>query len=200
MENIHYKKGDEALKNKKFEEALDLFTKAIEVEPDNAAIFGERAICYLNLDKINMALFDMDTAIKLQPNYGYRYAARAFVRSNIKDFTGAIKDYEKAIELDPEDDISRNNIGLAQEQLGYHAKAKKNFEVADGLTKTNQKFSSLPKPGEVKVGTVSSVNTDSSGGDTPEYQSVFDVIKKMFSNKKMFKEFVDFIKNGFKLK
>lgn len=197
MENIHYKKGDEALKNKKFEEALAFFTKAIEVEPNNAAIFGERAICYLNLGKVNMALFDMDTAVALQPDYGYRYAARAFVKSNIKDFEGAVKDYEKAIELDPEDDISRNNIGLAQEQLGYHKKAKQNFEIADDISKKKVTFSSLPKPGEANV---NQVNANSNKEDAPEYKSIFDVLKKMFSDKKVFNEFVKFIKNGFKIK
>ncbi len=198
MENIHYKKGDEALKNKKFEEALAFFTKAIEVEPNNAAIFGERAICYLNLGKVNMALFDMDTAVALQPNYGYRYAARAFVKSNIKDFDGAIKDYEKAIELDPEDEISRNNIGMAQEQLGYHAKAKKNFEIADRVTQKKQTFSSLPKPGEVK--NTEEIDIPENSISKTEYASIFQVIKKMFTDKSVFKEFINFIKNGFKLK
>lgn len=195
MQNIHYKRGEEALKNKKFEQALNLFSKAIEVEPDNAAIFGERAICYLNLNKFNMALLDLDMAVSLQPNYGYRYASRAFVKNYIKDFDGALKDYEKAIELDPDDDISRNNIGLVQEQLGYHKKAKKNFEIADNVSKTKQGFSSLPKPGDVKVN-----NENTKEPSETEYNSIFHVVKKMFTDKNVFKEFVDFIKNGFKLK
>ena len=197
MQNIHYKRGEEALKNKKFDQALDLFSKAIEMEPNNAAIFGERAICYLNLDKINLALFDLDTAVSLQPDYGYRYASRAFVKNYIKDFDGALKDYEKAIELDPEDDISRNNIGLVQEQLGYHKKAQKNFEIADNVSKSKQSFSSLPKPGQVKTHVE---DENQNAFSETEYKSIFQVIKKMFTDKKVFKEFIDFIKNGFKIK
>ena len=101
----------------------------------------------------------------------------------------AILDYKKCTDLDPEDAISWNNMGLLEDQLGWNKKAKKTFNKADSLEKVLkdkdipiEKKSEIPEP-------------------KPEIPASKNrIIKDVFTKKKTFKEFVKFVRSGFKIK
>ncbi|MBA3899317.1 MAG: tetratricopeptide repeat protein, partial [Bacteroidetes bacterium] len=102
---------------------------------------------------------------------------------------GGIEDYQKAIELDPEDFISLNNLGMLEEKMGYKDKAKEYYKKADELTgydpeekKEIQEASEVPKP---------------AAEEKPK--SLTDIVKSTFTQKDTFKEFMEFVKKGFKI-
>lgn len=196
MNNKFYNKALEKIKEGKLAEAILFLDKAIDEEPNNPIYYSERGVCFLNTEQFGRALEDMNTSVKLDPDYSYRYASRGFVKDRMGDTKGGIADYEIAVKLDPEDSIAYNNLGLLQEKLGYQKSSKKSFAIADELAEENpnslpnienkeEEKSSLPPIKPLKK---------------EEVKSLGSIIKNVFTDKKTRTEFLNFIKNGFKIK
>lgn len=194
MENEYFNTGKEKYNNRDFEGAVLDFTYAIEAEPDVADYYYERGLSSFHLNKKSLALMDLNEAQKLQPNYPFRYSSRAYIKDSCGDTIGAIEDYKRAIELDPEDAVSYNNLGLLQEKLGYEEASKKNFSRADSLAEKSD-FLNLISMEDSKKQESEPTNQEA---DTPNKPGVFSTIFKVFTDKKTFREFVTFVKNGFK--
>ena len=203
--NKIHEEAEKALKEGKLEESIQLYTKALKEDPNNIDIISDRGVAYLNLSQKKECFEDLNKALQLQPDYAYRYACRAFAKKHFGDLDGAIIDYEKAVELDPEDTIAHNNLGLLLEQKGYQKKAQERFDKADKLSKLEDNLlnvidvldekNSLDEKPEVKE--IEQLSDDS---ETPVDRNKTKEFKKIFSSMKQFNEFMNFIKNGFKIK
>jgi Flp pilus assembly protein TadD len=197
-ENKEYLLGLAKAKENNFKKAIEHFSNAIEKEPNKSEFFGQRSICYMNLEQFELSMFDMNKAIELDPKYAYRYTCRAFLKTRLGDLKGALNDYEKSIELEPDNPITYNNMGLAQQQLGYNKEAEDSFEKSNSLVGYN------PKNREIKSENNYATNKETEDKTVSE-QAVEQpnrkaVLKEVFTKKSTFKEFLGFIKNGFKLK
>ena len=60
-------KGNALVKEKKYKEALDCYSKAIELDPNNPILYSNRSAMYLNLTEYDQAIADADKAISLKP-------------------------------------------------------------------------------------------------------------------------------------
>jgi len=150
--------------------------------------------------------------LEIQPKYSYRYACRGYALNFFGDIDAALLDYEKAVELDPDDAVAHNNLGLLLEQKGYKEQAKKRFERADKLSKQeDQLFSVMDdiEQGKVEEETQTAVEVPEEKPEremvSPEVKreaqiSAMQEFKKVFTSKEQFKEFMRFIKNGFRIK
>ncbi len=201
--NPKHEKAHNTLKSGNAEEAVRLYTAALLSHPDHPDILSDRGVAYLHLNDREKCMRDLNRALELQPDYSYRYASRAFARNNFGDLDGAIADYRKAIELDPDDAVAHNNLGLLLEQKGYKHEAEQRFERADKLSKQENRLLGLldeievdKAEKDVKKKAVSS----SEGAIEKEEQSGAKEFKKIFTSTSQFREFIRFIKNGFKLK
>lgn len=154
-----------------------------------------RSMCYFHLGQFENSLEDFNQAVLLEPNNPYRYSSRAYIRDAMGDIDGAILDYEKATHLDPEDAIAHNNLGLLLEKKGRMKQAKSHFKKADEAAPSFFQDKE-ENSGTEKVETTSPINN--LGPD--ENMSHMGVIRQTISSRKGFNEFMNFIKNGFKLK
>ena len=164
--------------------SIKRLSKRIVDFTDDPYSFEYRAMSYYHLGDYENCLADMNAAQNLQPNNPFRYSSRAYVKNKIGDFDGAIEDYQKAVHLDPEDAIAYNNLGLAMESKGYSGKAKSHFDKADELA-----ANTTPKSNFIKK-------------EVDPYQGKDSTIKYAFTNvtkSKFLKEFMQFLRNGFKL-
>jgi tetratricopeptide (TPR) repeat protein len=202
-ENKAYDKAMSFYRDKKLDEAMKWFAKAIEATPKNPDIFHDRGVCLFHLERFEEALGDMDRSVELQPDYGYRYASRAYIRGAVKDLHGAIADYKKAVELDPEDAISYNNLGMLQEQIGYKQEAQDHYKLADELAKmledsnvesSGKSTSSFtrPKPENLQKRIEESKSENATG------KAHLREMLNVFTKKESFKEFLRFVGRGFK--
>ena len=173
-----------------YDQALSVH-QAWELDPD---FLNDRAVALFHNQRMEEGLKLLNAAIEQQPLYGYRYAARGWMRQAMKDIQGAISDYEKAIELDPEDAITLNNLGLLEEQLGRIKSAKERFRIADELDRVLEERE-IPKV-EPKV-EPKSESTPVPSRDAP--QGVWKEIWKALFTLQGRKEFLEFLRNGFKL-
>ena len=71
-------KGNDALKNSKLKEALDLYTRAIDLWPDDHRLFFNRALCHLKLEEPRYALEDCQKCLCLKPDYSQALPRKAW--------------------------------------------------------------------------------------------------------------------------
>jgi tetratricopeptide (TPR) repeat protein len=119
-------------KSKLWEEAMNVWTTLIVKYPDAAEYFVERGVCKFNL-RFKHAILDFNEAIEMDPTNPYFYSCRAYIRDKTGDTEGSVEDYTKALDLDPEDAITLNNLGLAEQKLGFTARARERFKYSDDL-------------------------------------------------------------------
>ncbi len=81
--------------------ALADFTRAIEIDPNNAAPYLGRGIIRRRLRNFEGALQDHDRAVTLGPGTPELYMARGATRAVNGDLRGAVDDFTKASTLDP---------------------------------------------------------------------------------------------------
>jgi Tfp pilus assembly protein PilF len=205
--NSKHKAADEALKKGEVDKAIVLYTEALNENPNDCDILSDRGTAFLHKKDQLRSLADFNKAIDLDPNYAFRYAARAFAKQNFGDLDGAVADYKKAVELDPSDAVAENNLGLLLEQQGYKKEAEERFKRADKLSKMEDELYGVmddleggsdqytnPKMSDSKVEQATQAESEL------ENNSTSAEFKKVFTSRKQFREFVRFIKNGFKLK
>lgn len=193
--NEIHKNALELLEQGKFEEALAAFNKCVETFGPGPDVLHDRALCHLKMENALLALNDLDQAVVLQPDHGYRYSSRAYVKAYLKDFDGAMNDYQKAIELDPEDAISMNNLGLIEEQYGRMDRAKQLFEQADELKKILDENKIAHSSSEISITETSEVITETI---IEPNSSVWSIIGSVFTDSKERKEFLNFMRKGFR--
>ncbi|MEZ4722648.1 MAG: tetratricopeptide repeat protein [Flavobacteriales bacterium] len=195
--NPHYINGRKKFEAQQFLAALELFNKAIE-EEENPSIYSERGVVWYYLNEKERSLADMDHAASLEPSNPYRYSSRAYIKDWIGDIKGAIADYEKAVELDPNDSIAYNNLGLLQEKQGYVDKAKKNYERADKLSGVDELLVKIRKE-QKELYDMDKKRGQETASDR-EKLSVWALLRSTLTTKSGIKEYLDFIKNGFRIK
>lgn len=203
--NTQHAAALDLLKSGKIQEAIDLYTQVLNDIGDHPDVLSDRGVAYLHANNKESCFRDLLKAKELEPERAYRYSSLAFARTHFKDYDNAIKDYERAIELDPEDSIAHNNLGLLLEQKGYENQAQQRFKRADELSKQEDHLIEMMEEMEEKE-EVSEIKPDASNSqdknesNSPENSKRKEEIKKIFTDRNQFKEFIRFIKNGFKLK
>ena len=126
-----------AMEARDWTEALRLWKLWWSSHPQEATkdpdAMHDRAVSHFHCEEPGKALEWLDLAAALQPEYSYRYASRGWMKQATGDTPGAIADYQRAVQLDPEDAVTWNNLGLLEEQMGYHAQAQARYKISDEL-------------------------------------------------------------------
>jgi tetratricopeptide (TPR) repeat protein len=114
----YYKDGLQKGQEGKWEEAVALFGKTIELEPVNYFAWYNRGIARSRMNRCEEALADFEQTIKLAPDYKKAYLNRGIMRRRLTNYDGAIADYTALIEADPSYTDALYNRGIVYEMLG----------------------------------------------------------------------------------
>ncbi len=129
--------GNASFSKNDFTEAIDYYSKAVEMDPQNALYWYNRANSKAMIKKQKEALADYDKAIELDQTNSDYFFNRGTTRYFIKDFKGAKKDMESAVRINPENItyyLNKSNIELA---LGNNDNAIKDLTSAINLDVNN---------------------------------------------------------------
>ncbi len=88
-------------RDKKNQEAMKAFDKAIEIDPNFARAYAGRAAIFNDWGQPQQALRESEQAIKLAPNHPWGFQTRGWAHIGLLNYQKAIEDLNKAIELDP---------------------------------------------------------------------------------------------------
>lgn len=84
-----------------WEKAVNLYTQAIDLAPDNAEYYKRRSVALYRLERYKEALRDDTKAIELDPSKPEYYDSRSITLHTMERYEEALQDDTKAIELDP---------------------------------------------------------------------------------------------------
>ena len=76
----HYEKSEEYYEDGKYDLAVTAFSKAIQLDPDDASAYHERGASYADLGQYQTAIADFTKAIQLEPDNPDSQAAERFVQ------------------------------------------------------------------------------------------------------------------------
>ena len=95
---------------KDYGNALDDYSRAIEIDSDEPTAYYDRGLVYQALKVNRKAAADFSKAIKLGRKNPMTFAARANALLFEKEYAGAIDGYMKTLELDPDSAMAGNNL------------------------------------------------------------------------------------------
>jgi len=86
-----------------YQEASGLYTKGIEVLPNDAILYGNRSMCYLSMKKTAQALEDADKAIELDSTYAKAYYRKAMAELELGNLAASYDALQENLKLAPTD-------------------------------------------------------------------------------------------------
>ena len=92
-----------SLVSRNYPEAIKLYSKAIEIRPEDAILFANRSMCYLGMGKPADALSDAETAIGYDPSYVKGYYRKGMALVELKKYSAARDAMRKGLDLAPGD-------------------------------------------------------------------------------------------------
>jgi len=97
--NSHISIGLEYYRLENYNLAIENFTKAIELNPNDFYLYSFRGDAYVEIGYYNLAINDYTKSIKLNPNDSNGYNGRGVVYGLQGNYKSAIKDAKKGCEL-----------------------------------------------------------------------------------------------------
>lgn len=170
--------------------AIEEFNWLVEHHPEETEYLSDRGVAHHRNEDNTTALADFERALLLEPERGYHYACRAYIKDKMGDVEGAVADYKKAIQLDPQDEISKNNLEISQQKLGY--KASKLFRYKSKAHFSEEEQQAYQAEYEAKHGKAIPP-TQQHPPAPPTTRDMLREMGKVFTSKAAFKEFVQFI-------
>ena len=113
-----------------YEDAIESYQKAIELNPEDAGAYYNMGISYDNIEAYEKAIEAYQKAIELNPEDAGVYYNMGISYDNIEAYEKAIEAYQKAIELNPEDARAYNNMGVSYENLERYVEAIEAYQKA----------------------------------------------------------------------
>lgn len=107
-----FQKGLLLSQERRYQEAMEAFSKAIEARPDHAEAYNNRAALWFYKKEYAKAVDDYSRAIDLNPNSADFYNNRGAAWLQGRAWEKAQRDFEQALELDPGFVEARNNLGM----------------------------------------------------------------------------------------
>lgn len=110
-------KGNELMRGGMYQEAVEQYSRAINLNPNNAVYFCNRAAAYSRLENHENAIADCEEAVRLDPRYAKAYGRLGIAYSSLNRFREAKDAYMKALSADPGNTMYEENLKLADERL-----------------------------------------------------------------------------------
>ena len=112
------------------QKAVEAFTKAIKLNPNNEKFYVFRGNAYGEAGNNQYAVRDITKAIKLNPKYAKAYVSRGNAHLRSGSYQQAVKDYSMAVKLSPKHEEAYCYRGVAYGALGKEQQALEDFSHA----------------------------------------------------------------------
>ncbi|CAH1955868.1 unnamed protein product [Acanthoscelides obtectus] len=134
---VKKEEGNDAYKNCRFQEAVRLYTEALEIDPfnkkTNAKLYFNRATALARLTKTKEAISDCTAALKLDEGYLKALLRRAKCYMDIGEYEDAVRDYEKVYKFEKS---KENKCLLENAKAALKRSKRKDYYKILGITRS----------------------------------------------------------------
>lgn len=125
-----------------WEKAIELFTEAIHLNPNSAAMFAKRGAAYLKLQKPNACVRDCTRAIELNPDNAGAYKFRGRAHRLLGNFSNSAKDLATTckIDFDEQADEWLKEVQPNAKKLAEHQRKKERREAEKQLAEKKERI------------------------------------------------------------
>jgi len=109
--------GNEFMKKEMVAEAIECYSRAIDLDRNNAVYYCNRAAAYNKLSKFYKAVDDCNIAIEIDPQYSKAYNRRGVAQISLNKFREARDSFAKALELEPMNEGYKTSLEQAEHKL-----------------------------------------------------------------------------------
>ena len=109
-------KGNELMSKGQYKPAVGFYSKAIELTPDNAVYYCNRAAAYTHLNQFAEAVRDCEKSTQLNPDYSKAYSRMGTAHFYKNNYPSAVAAFKKALELEPENESYKQDLVTAEEK------------------------------------------------------------------------------------
>ncbi|XP_068715100.1 RNA polymerase II-associated protein 3-like [Montipora foliosa] len=103
-------KGNTLFKEGKFESAINCYTTGIQLDPTNAVLPANRAMCLLKLKRYGAAEADCNQSLSLDVSYTKAFLRRAAARFQLGRIQEAEADYREVLRLEPNNKQAQDEL------------------------------------------------------------------------------------------
>jgi Flp pilus assembly protein TadD len=122
--------GAQRMREQKFEQAEEIFTHVLSLDPDNAAAHISQGICFASLGNVKYALQAMTRAVTLRPGSANYHTNLGELLRRAGRVTEAEASFRTALSIKPNDPEILSVLGLTLGQQSRSAEALQAFRAA----------------------------------------------------------------------
>ena len=101
LSELVFQQGNFLMMLEQMDEAIEAYSRAIELNPNDAASYNNRGLAYKEKGEHDCAIEDYTKAIELNPKFAEAYVNRGNAYRETGELNRALEDCNKAIELNP---------------------------------------------------------------------------------------------------
>ncbi|KAF9350912.1 hypothetical protein BGX34_000915 [Mortierella sp. NVP85] len=106
--------GNRKVSDKDYAEAVRLYGLAINLNPNNAVYYANRAAAYSQMGDHQNAIKDSLKAAEVDPKYSKAYSRLGHAYFSVGKYKEAVTAYEKGLELEPENQTMKSSLATAR--------------------------------------------------------------------------------------
>ncbi|KAI1279311.1 hypothetical protein F5Y07DRAFT_358107 [Xylaria sp. FL0933] len=133
--------GNNAMAAKNFDEAIDAFTKAIELAPENHVLYSNRSAAYASKKDWTNALKDAEKTTQIKPDWPRGWGRKGAALHGAGDLVGANEAYEEGLKLDPNNAGLKSSLASVQRAMEQEAGGAGGFPGGDPMGGLGKMFS-----------------------------------------------------------
>merc|ERR1719150_2405468 len=109
--------GNNLMRTEKFVDALEMYSKAIELDGGNPVFYCNRAAAHSKMNNHHLAIEDCQRAIDMDPSYSKAYGRMGLAHSSLNKHKEAVENFKKALELEPDNESYKSNLQIAEDKV-----------------------------------------------------------------------------------
>jgi stress-induced-phosphoprotein 1 len=109
--------GNKAFQEKNYARAIELYTDAIDMDPQNHTLYSNRSGSYCASRKYAQAAADARKVIEIKADWPRGYTRLGAALQGQEDWQGAIDAFKKALELDPNNAGAKEDLATCEAHL-----------------------------------------------------------------------------------
>ncbi|KAG5972923.1 hypothetical protein E4U58_005939 [Claviceps cyperi] len=113
--------GNKAIAEKNFDAAIDNFTQAIALQPENHILYSNRSAAYASKKEWDSALQDAEKTTQLKPDWAKGWGRKGAALHGKGDLVGANDAYEQGLKHDASNAQLKSGLASVEKAMQYEA-------------------------------------------------------------------------------